>query len=102
MNLQDAKDKASQIAAENKLSETQRLVLTHMLSCDSPAVINGSDICYGQDWRVRVPRATRQTFAKMREKGVLVAEPRPEIETAWQGGPRIFTNKFRVNPALLH
>ena len=101
ISLQDAQRKARQIAAENRLSKTQRLVLTHMISCGSPAIIMAGDICYGQDCRVPVPRATHQTFVAMREKGVLVAEPRPEYETAWHGGPRVFKNKFRVNPALL-
>lgn len=95
---------AAQVATEHKLTRTQRLLVAHLISCDSPCVLEmccgETQVLYRRDSKIAVPRVLRMTVLALRDKGVLV-----QVDSCSRnlphGGPAHYSSKYTVNPAVL-
>lgn len=94
---------AAQVANERKLTRTQRLLLAHMISCDSPCVIErccgDTQVLYRRDSKIAAPRVLRTTVLALRDKGVLMLAD-SQGRNLPHGGPAHYSSKFVVNPDL--
>ena len=94
---------AAQVATQYKLTRTQRLLVAHLISCDSPCVIEmccgETQVLYRQDSSIAVPRVLRTTVLALRDKGVLV-----QVDSRGRnlphGGPPHFLSKYSLRSDL--